>query len=72
MRLRLRSVSGWQPLSTPTDRCESIRKKKLLLELMCDLTRGRTWNLLMSIHRIVVKRLAIGPLGQLMKISENK
>jgi hypothetical protein len=30
-----------------------------------DLTRGRTWNLLIA-ERIVVKRLAIGPLGQLL------
>jgi hypothetical protein len=30
----------------------------------CDLTRGRTWNLLIT-GWIVVKRLAIGPLGQL-------
>jgi hypothetical protein len=29
-----------------------------------DLTRGRTWNLLIS-NWVVVKRLAIGPLGQL-------
>ena len=29
----------------------------------CDLTRGRTWNLLIA-ERVVVKRLAIGPLGQ--------
>jgi hypothetical protein len=38
-------------------RATVVGKKKT-----CDLTRGRTWNLL--IERIVVKRLAIGPLGR--------
>jgi hypothetical protein len=42
----------------------SVRWQKRMM-IVFDLTRGRTWNLLIA-ERIVVKRLAIGPLGQIV------
>jgi hypothetical protein len=41
--------------------------RKVIVEELDDLTRGRTWNLLIA-DWIVVKRLAIGPLGQLLQL----
>jgi hypothetical protein len=41
------------------------------IEELDDLTRGRTWNLLIA-DWIVVKRLAIGPLGQLLQLMKDR
>jgi hypothetical protein len=41
------------------------------IEELDDLTRGRTWNLLIA-DWIVVKRLAIGPLGQLLQLMKEE
>ena len=50
-------------ISTPRTALRQAKRKPFGAKI--DLTRGRTWNLLIA-DWIVVKRLAIGPLGQLL------